>query len=59
MVDEQIRARGVRDPRVLAAMEELPREIFVPQAGTDEAFSDRRWPSTASRPFRSLSWSPR
>ena len=30
MVDTQIRKRGVRDPRVLAAMLEIPREDFVP-----------------------------
>ncbi len=29
MVDQQIRARGVRDPRVLAAMEKVPRHRFV------------------------------
>ena len=33
MVEEQIAARGVRDPRVLAAMREVPRE-FVGQQPT-------------------------
>ncbi len=30
MVDTQLRPRGIRDPRVLAAMGEIPREEFVP-----------------------------
>ena len=30
MVDKQLRRRGIRDPRVLAAMGEIPREEFVP-----------------------------
>jgi protein-L-isoaspartate(D-aspartate) O-methyltransferase len=30
MVDRQLRKRGIRDPRVLAAMSEIPREDFVP-----------------------------
>ncbi|BCU75947.1 protein-L-isoaspartate(D-aspartate) O-methyltransferase [Luteolibacter sp. LG18] len=32
MVRDQIEARGVREPRVLAAMREVPREQFVPTA---------------------------
>ena len=30
MVEQQIVARGVRDPRVLSAMREIPRHEFVP-----------------------------
>jgi protein-L-isoaspartate(D-aspartate) O-methyltransferase len=30
MVDRQLRKRGIRDPRVLAAMLSIPREEFVP-----------------------------
>jgi len=30
MVDVQLRRRGIRDERVLAAMNEIPREEFVP-----------------------------
>jgi protein-L-isoaspartate(D-aspartate) O-methyltransferase len=30
MVDEQLRRRGIRDERVLAAMGEIPREDFLP-----------------------------
>jgi protein-L-isoaspartate(D-aspartate) O-methyltransferase len=41
MVEEQIVARGVRDPRVLAAMREVPRHLFVPEALRDSAYQDR------------------
>jgi protein-L-isoaspartate(D-aspartate) O-methyltransferase len=30
MVESQIAARGVKDPRVLAAMLDVPRHAFVP-----------------------------
>ena len=33
MVAEQIRAREIRDPRVLAAMERVPRHLFMPEGG--------------------------
>jgi len=55
MVEEQIRARGVRDPRVLAAMRDLPRHLFVPRARWNEAYGD--WPlptacgQTISQPY--------
>ncbi len=32
MVSEQIEARGVRMPSVLAAMRRVPRHCFVPEA---------------------------
>jgi protein-L-isoaspartate(D-aspartate) O-methyltransferase len=40
MVAEQIRARGVRDARVLDAMTRVPREQFVPPALRSEAYDD-------------------
>ncbi len=40
MVAEQIRARGVGDPRVLDAMTRVPRERFVPDALRSEAYED-------------------
>jgi len=40
MVAEQIRARGVRDGRVLDAMTRVPRERFVPDALRSEAYDD-------------------
>lgn len=40
MVELQIAARGVRDPAVLAAMREVPRERFVPAANRQSAYDD-------------------
>ncbi len=55
MVDEQVRVRGITDPRVLEAMEHVPRERFVPAAQVPEAFTDRALPidcgQTISQPF--------
>lgn len=55
MVDQQIRARGIRDPRVLNAMFETPREMFADGAAVDEAYSDRALPiqcgQTISQPY--------
>ncbi len=41
MVREQIAARGITDERVLAAMERVPREKFVPPEQFDHAYEDR------------------
>ena len=38
MVQRQLVARGIRDKRVLAAMEEVPRHLFVDEALWDEAY---------------------
>jgi protein-L-isoaspartate(D-aspartate) O-methyltransferase len=55
MVDHQIQARGVKDPRVLAAMREVPRERFVPKSQADRAHDDRALPighgQTISQPY--------
>ena len=40
MVERQIRARGVRDERVLEAMRKVPRHVFVPPDLVDEAYED-------------------
>ena len=40
MVDRQLRRRGIRDERVLAAMLEIPREEFVPLESRVEAYGD-------------------
>jgi protein-L-isoaspartate(D-aspartate) O-methyltransferase len=37
---DQLEARGVRDPRVLAAMRTVPRHLFVPPAQQAEAYAD-------------------
>lgn len=40
MVERQLRRRGIRDERVLRAMEEVPRERFVPEAERSKAYRD-------------------
>jgi len=40
MVAQQIEARGVRDQRVLAAMREVPRDLFVPAEQRAQAYQD-------------------
>jgi protein-L-isoaspartate(D-aspartate) O-methyltransferase len=42
MVSSQLRTTGVNDPRVVAAMGEVPRERFVPGAVRAFAYVDRR-----------------
>jgi protein-L-isoaspartate(D-aspartate) O-methyltransferase len=40
MVADQMRARDIRDPRVLAAMERVPRHRFVPPESQSSAYED-------------------
>ena len=55
MVARQIRARGVKDPRVLAAMSKVPREEFVPADQRPYAYDDTPLPigegQTISQPY--------
>ncbi|HSL81187.1 MAG TPA: protein-L-isoaspartate(D-aspartate) O-methyltransferase [Thermoanaerobaculia bacterium] len=55
MVEDQIRARGVRQPEVLEAMAEVPRHLFVPDDLRDQAYDDRALPidfgQTISQPY--------
>jgi protein-L-isoaspartate(D-aspartate) O-methyltransferase len=55
MVVEQLARRGIRDPRVLEAMEWVPREQFVPPELIDLAYDDRALPiaceQTISQPY--------
>src|SRR5690606_3841655 len=55
MVEHQLRARGLRDERVLGAMGRVPREAFLPPALADEAYDDRPLPiaggQTISQPY--------
>lgn len=55
MVEEQIARRGIRDPRVLAAMRRVPREHFLPEGQRESAFADAPQPigqgQTISQPF--------
>ena len=39
-VERQLRRRGIRDQRVLAAMARVPREAFVPEEARAEAYAD-------------------
>jgi protein-L-isoaspartate(D-aspartate) O-methyltransferase len=55
MVDSQLRARGISDPRVLDAMLRVPRHLFVPEAYRAEAYEDHPLPipdgQTISQPY--------
>src|SRR5688500_9803501 len=55
MVDSQIRARGVSDPRVLDAMRRVARHEFVPEPYTSSAYEDSPLPiglnQTISQPY--------
>jgi protein-L-isoaspartate(D-aspartate) O-methyltransferase len=55
MVTEQIAARGIRTPRLLAAMEKVPRHLFVPPEHLPWAYSDGPLPigegQTISQPY--------
>ncbi len=55
MVERQIRARDIRDPRVLAAMQAVPRHRFVPDERQEVAYADTPLPigqgQTISQPY--------
>jgi len=55
MVEAQIVARGVRDPRVLEAIRKVPRELFVTEELKYSAYEDNALPieeeQTISQPF--------
>jgi protein-L-isoaspartate(D-aspartate) O-methyltransferase len=55
MVDSQIRSRGVRDERVLRAMEKIPRHLFIDEGLIDQAYNDNPLPigekQTISQPY--------
>lgn len=50
-----LRTKGVKDTRVLSAIEVIPRDIFVPAAVSDQAWEDMALPigrgQTISQPF--------
>ena len=52
---EHVRARGVDDERVLAAMSVVPRELFVPEPERERAYDDEALPigagQTISQPY--------
>jgi protein-L-isoaspartate(D-aspartate) O-methyltransferase len=55
MVDSQIRSRGIRDERVLRAMEKIPRHLFIDEGLIDQAYNDNPLPigekQTISQPY--------
>jgi protein-L-isoaspartate(D-aspartate) O-methyltransferase len=55
MVERQLRRRGIGDPRVLDAMEAVPRERFVPEPYTRRSYADSALPigheQTISQPW--------
>ena len=55
MVETQIRRRGIRNPRVLRTMAEVPREEFIPAEARVQAYRDEPVPigggQTISQPY--------
>ena len=55
MVENQIKARGVKDPRVLDALVKVERHRFVPEKYLDSAYADQPLPigegQTISQPY--------
>jgi protein-L-isoaspartate(D-aspartate) O-methyltransferase len=55
MVERQLRGRGIRDERVLAAMAAVPRELFLPPSERSRAYADAALPighdATISQPY--------
>jgi len=55
MVEEQLIPRGINDRRVLDAMRKVPRHLFVPDSGLENAYGDHPMPigegQTISQPY--------
>ena len=55
MVEEQLRGRDIRDPRVLEAMASVPRHLFMPEGVRSDAYRDSPVPighqQTISQPY--------
>ena len=55
MVEDQLRRRGIKDPRVLAAMRTIPRHLFVDESMRQRAYEDSPLPidaaQTISQPY--------
>jgi protein-L-isoaspartate(D-aspartate) O-methyltransferase len=50
MVESQVRPSDITDRRIIRAMAEIPRELFVPQALRDVAYMDADVPLSAAAP---------
>jgi len=55
MVEEQLKARGIMDERLLAAFRKVPRHSFVPEEFQSQAYTDHPLPigvgQTISQPY--------
>ncbi len=55
MAEEQIVSRGIKDPRLIAAMKKIPRHLFVEEALQSQAYTDHPLPigekQTISQPY--------
>jgi protein-L-isoaspartate(D-aspartate) O-methyltransferase len=55
MVDEQLRSRGIKDPRVLSAFMKVPRHLFLDEAFWPQGYDDHPLPisekQTISQPY--------
>jgi protein-L-isoaspartate(D-aspartate) O-methyltransferase len=55
MVEQQLRARGIKDVRVLDAMRRVPRHLYMPEEVRGEAYEDHPVPigygQTISQPY--------
>jgi protein-L-isoaspartate(D-aspartate) O-methyltransferase len=55
MIQQQLIARGIKDGRVLAAMEKVPREEFIPPESRSDSYEDGPLPigygQTISQPY--------
>ena len=55
MVEQQLKPRGIKDERVLAAMAKVPREKFIPADAQADAYEDAPLPigydQTISQPY--------
>ncbi|WP_029034787.1 protein-L-isoaspartate(D-aspartate) O-methyltransferase [Salinimicrobium terrae] len=55
MIEQQLKERGISDPKVLQAMEEVDRSLFVPEDQQEKVYEDRPLPigknQTISQPY--------
>jgi len=49
MVEEHVIARGIKDPRIIAAMSEVPRHYFLDSALADQAYGNHSLPIGAGQ----------
>ena len=55
MIEGQLIGRGIKDPKVLNSMRQVPRHCFVPKSNRDKAYGDHPLPigegQTISQPY--------